>query len=78
MNRNEAVAYLKDVLNACNDMSPDAVSFETAKNSNSTGYTVRIKGAIHESDRIMVKEIAKRHSLSVREEHGEVVVYRPK
>jgi hypothetical protein len=77
MYRTEAVTYLKELLNICNGMSPEAVSFERFKNSDSISYRVQIKGTIHESDKQMVRDIAKKHSLAVKEEQGEVVVYKP-
>jgi hypothetical protein len=42
--------YIKkqELLNVCNDMSPEAASFERPKNTDSIGYRVHIKGAIHE------------------------------
>jgi hypothetical protein len=77
MQRNEAVTYLKELLNACDNMSPQAVSFESHANSQSTDYRVHIKGAIYESDKQLVKDIAKKHSLTVKEESDEVVIYKP-
>jgi stalled ribosome rescue protein Dom34 len=55
-------------------MSPEAVSFEKPKTAESEGVTLRIKGTIQEVDRQAVKEIAKKHSLSVTEEKGEVII----
>ncbi len=75
MDRNEAVAYLKEHLRNCNDMSPEALSFE--KPPQYHGYTVRIKGTITEADKKVAKEIAIKHSLEVKEEKGEVIIYRP-
>jgi hypothetical protein len=77
MQRNEAVTYLKELLNACSNMSPQAVSFESNTNSQSTDYRVHIKGPIYDSDKQMVKEIAKKHSLTVKEDSDEVIIYRP-
>jgi hypothetical protein len=77
MQRNEAITYLKELLNACSNMSPQAVSFESNTNSQSIDYRVHIKGFIYDSDKLMVKEIAKKHSLSVKEELDEVIIYKP-
>ncbi len=77
MQRNEAVTYLKELLVACDNMSPQAVSFENNKAENSAGYRVHIKGTIFESDKQAVKDIAKKYSLEVSEEPEEVVVYKP-
>ena len=78
MERNEALNYLKELLKICNDMSPEAVSFEKSKTADSEGVTLRIKGTIQEVDRRAVREIAKKHSLSVAEEKGEVIIFRTK
>lgn len=75
--RNEAVTYLKELLTVCNEMSPDSVSFEKPNDSDSTGYTVHIKGAIQDSDKRVVKEVAKKYSLAVKENLNGVVVYKP-
>ena len=77
MDRNEAVAYLKELLSQC-DMSPASVSFETPKDSDSVGYRVHIKGAIQESDKQAVRDVAKKHSLTVQEDTDGVVVYKSK
>ena len=77
MDRTEAVTYLKELLNVCKGMSPEVVSFERCKNSDSITYRVHIKGAIHESDKQMVRDIAKKYSLAVKEKNDEVVVYKP-
>jgi hypothetical protein len=77
MDRTEAVTYLKELLSQ-SDMSPASVSFENPKDSDSVGYRVHIKGAIQESDKQAVREIAKRHSLTVQEDTDGVIVYKSK
>jgi len=78
MDRNEAVNYLKDLLKNCNDLSPEALSFENPQTGEYNGYCVRIKGAILEADIIKVKELAKKHNLIVKEEKGQVLIFSPK
>jgi hypothetical protein len=78
LDRSEAVTYLKELLSQCNDLSPESVSFETPINSNSIGYRIHIKGTICDSNKQSVREIAKKHSLSVQEELNGVVIYKPK
>jgi hypothetical protein len=77
MDRNDAVAYLKELLSIC-DMSPSSVFFENPQDSDSEGYRVHIKGTIHESDRQKVRDIAKKRNLAVQEDDGGVVVFKPK
>ncbi len=78
MERNEAITYLKELLSLCEELSPTSVSFENLKDSDSVGYRVRITGAIHESDRQMVRDVAKKHNLALQEDAGGVLVYKPR
>lgn len=78
MDRNEAVTYLKELLSLCNELSPESVSFENPKNSDSVGYRVHIKGKIDESDKQKVRDVAKKRCLAVKEDADGVVVYAPK
>ena len=78
MDRNEAVAYLKEILTLCSDLSPDSISFENPNNTHSVGYRVHIKGKIYEHDLQKVKDIAKKHLLAVQEDSDGIVVYRPR
>jgi len=78
MDRNEAVNYLKDLLKNCNEMSPEALFFENPPTGEYNGYCVRIKGAILEVDKNIVKELAKKHNLTVTEEKDQILIFRPK
>ena len=78
MDRSEAVTYLKELLNLCDQLSPSSVSFENFENTDSTGYRVTIKGTIDESDRQRLRDLAKKHSLVLQEDAEGVVVYKPK
>jgi hypothetical protein len=79
LDRSEAIIYLKELLSQCNDLSPESVSFDTPINSKKTiGLQVHIKGTIFESDKHWVREVAKKHSLSVQEDLDGVIIYRPK
>ncbi|MGD6852489.1 MAG: hypothetical protein ACQCN6_10570 [Candidatus Bathyarchaeia archaeon] len=75
MDRQEAVAYLRELFSQCNDLSPNAVSFEQPKNGDSVGYRVRIRGNMHETDKTALKEIAKKRNLTVKDDRDEVIVY---
>jgi hypothetical protein len=76
MDRTEAVNYLKELLKNCNNMSPESVSFE--KPADCQEYTVRIRGTIHEVDKQAVREVAKKYSLSIREEKDQILIFKPK
>jgi hypothetical protein len=78
LDRSEAINYLKELLSKCNDLSPESVSFETPTNKNKIGLQVHIKGTIYESDKYWVREVAKKHSMSVQENLDGVIIYTPK
>lgn len=76
MDRSEAVSYLKELLRNCTNMSPEMVSFE--QTAGHQGFTVRIKGALYETDKETVRNIAKKYCLAVREEKDQVLIFNPK
>jgi len=78
MDRNEAVTYLKELFSECNDMLPSSVSFEQPKNGGFIGYSVHIKGSIHESDKQVARNIAKKYSLVLKDNEDGVIVYKPR
>lgn len=78
MKRNEAVTYLKELLNQCNGMSPNAVSFDQLKTDGSINYTVHIRGSIAESDKQIVRDIAKKQGFAVKDGNtDEVIIFNP-
>ncbi len=77
MNRNEAVTYLKELLNQCNDMSPNAVSFEQLRANGSINYSVHIRGSIAQSDKQIVRDIAKKQGYSVKDNSDGVIIFNP-
>ena len=58
MERNEAIICLKEILRLDSSFSPEAVTFQTPKDS--AGYTLHIKGAIQQSDKELVEQIAQK------------------
>ena len=76
MDRSEAVNYLKELLRNCTNMSPEAVSFEQP--TGYQGYAVRIKGALYETDKETVRNIAKKYCLAVKEEKDQILIFKPK
>jgi hypothetical protein len=75
MNRSEAVIYLKELLNLCSEMSPSAVSFEEQKTANITNVRLHIQGSIGEIEKQVVRELAQKHSLQVKDNNEGVVIY---
>ncbi len=75
MERNEAIICLKELLRVDGNHSPQAVLFQTSKDS--TGYTLHIEGIVQHSDREIVEEIAKKHSLAVKQESDGLILFKP-
>jgi hypothetical protein len=61
-------------------MSPDSVNLihSNPSDEKSTGYQLRIKTLLDGETRQQLQNIAKKHSLALREEQGKVVIYKPK
>ena len=72
LKRDEALSFLKEVLNESPYISPEAVILKQSKDSDS--YTVNIKETFSSQT---VKNIARKHNLSVKEEEDMTVVCTP-
>jgi hypothetical protein len=75
MNRSEAVLYLKELLSQCSEMSPNAVSFEEQKTNNVINVRLHIQGSIGEVEKQVVRELAQKHSLQVKDNTEGVIIY---
>lgn len=75
MNRTEAVTYLRELLNRCNEMALNAVSFEEQRIGDSINYKLHILGSIQETDKQIAREIANKHSLRVADNGEDVIVF---
>jgi hypothetical protein len=75
MNRSEAVTYLKELLNKCSDMSPNAVSFEEQRTDSRVNVRLHIQGSIGELEKQVVHELAQKHSLLVKDNTEGVIIY---
>ena len=79
MNRHEAVAFLKEIINTCENMSPDSVALiHSMDDQNSTGYQVHIKTVLDSETKQQLRNIAEKHNLVLKEEKGKVIIYKPK
>jgi hypothetical protein len=76
LNRQQAVNYLKDLLNVCKDISPDCVSLENRPPAPPT-IQIRIRGNIPEPHKQKLKDVAKENSLEVQETDNGIIVYTP-
>jgi hypothetical protein len=79
MNKQEASAFLKELLIKCNLESNSFVLLEpNPKDTLSAGYKIRIKTILDIDRRQQLKEISKKYDLVVVEEHSQIIVYKPK
>ncbi len=76
MNRQQAVNYLKDLLNVCNDISPDCVSLENLQ-TDPPNTRIHIRGNIQEPHKQKVKTVAKENHLDVQETENGIIIYAP-
>ena len=73
LSRNEAMNYLKEILDICrDDCSPEKISLEETKEQ----FIVRLKGA--DLSEQTIKDIARKHCYTVKEENGEFVIFKQK
>lgn len=75
MNREKAVACLKDILSSSENMSPDVISFEASGTKLSRRYAIHIKGIGILEDKQTVKTIAEKHCLTVKEEGNSLIIF---
>ncbi len=80
INRNEAVAICKEIMNLSENMSAGA--FNLALNIPQKGtpkfFEIRITMTIDAEIRQKVTNIAKKHGVAIQEEKEKVIVYEPK
>jgi hypothetical protein len=77
LDRNEAMAFLKELQGHCWDMNPDRISLDESNVSESSvGYRVQIKGIIDKATREYVKTIANKRKLAVKEESDKIIIYK--
>lgn len=77
MNREKAVACLKEILTYSENMSPDAISFEASGTKLPQGYAIHIKGIGIKEEKQIIKNVAEKHSLVVREEGNNLIIFTP-
>ena len=80
MNRDEAVAIYKEIVNVCESMGSNAFNLMLSEKNDATakGYQIRITMSPDAEIRKQITNIAKKHDLAVKEEKGEVIIYKPK
>ena len=80
MNRNEAVTLYKEIMNLCESMGSSAVNLMVSKpdDPKATGYQVRIRAALDSKSAQQIRSITEKRSLAMKEENGEVIIFKPK
>ena len=80
MKREEAVAIYKEIIKLADCMGSNAFNLKLSKKDDphSEGYQIRITMESDAEIMEQIKAIAKKNDLAVREEKGEVIVYKPK
>ena len=80
MNRDEVVALYREIMSLCPDMSSSTVNLTESKPDDpvAQGYQIRIKTSLDNESAKIIEETAKKYSLTMKEENGEVIIFKPK
>lgn len=80
MNRNEAIAILKEVFEKCKLLDGTYVSLMPPNSADleSQGYQIHIKTPIDEMAKMCMEKILNNNRLSLKTENDLAIIYRPK
>ena len=80
MNRDEAVVIYKEIVNVCESMRSNAFNLMFSEKNDATAksYQIRITMSPDTQIKRQITNVAKKHDLAVKEEKGEVIIYKPK
>ncbi len=80
MKREEAVAVYKEIMSLAEFMGSNAFNLKLSKidDPTSEGYQICITMVLDTEIRQQIAKIAKKHHLAVKEEKGEVIIFKPK
>jgi hypothetical protein len=73
MNREEAMAVLKEIVKICQKVGVTYISLKSAKESES--YELHIEDHFDEKDCEILQNILQKHNLSMRKNDGRVIIY---
>jgi hypothetical protein len=76
MKREEAIAVLKEIAEACNTVGYTHISLKAIEESE--GYELQIKDHFDEKDLERLNDILQKHNLSMKKHNHYIVVYKPK
>ncbi len=77
MKRDEATACLKEILNSCDNVNPDAFLLMEFT-PDAAGYAIYIKAILDDDGRAQVHRIITNRHLVMREDRGGIVIYKQK
>jgi hypothetical protein len=80
MKREEAVTVYKEIMSLAECMGSNAFNLKLSKidDPTSEGYQICITMVSDTEIRQQIAKIAKKHHLAVKEEKGEVIIFKPK
>lgn len=74
MNRDLAIAVLKEIFDRCPDIFPSAITLMTVS-PKGTGYHIHISAILDEDSRATLQEIATKYHLTFRERDGRIQLF---
>ena len=79
MNRNEAIAFLKEVFGTCTLFDGQFLCLMPPNPGSlfSKGYQIHMKNPIHSDDLVCMNEILRRYGLLLKVEKEVTIIYRP-
>jgi hypothetical protein len=78
LNREKAVAVLKEILNVSGGIFPFmALMLPNTDNVLSNGYQIHIKTRFYMFDQACIQDIVIKNNLAITEENGVLVIYKP-
>lgn len=79
MDRNETIAFLRELQRYCTDMNPDRLSLDDSNvYESSVGYRIQIKGTVDSDCREFIKTAASKRKLAVKEESDKITIFKPR
>jgi hypothetical protein len=79
VNRNEAIAFLKEVFEKCTLLDGQYLCLmpPSASSSLSKGYQIHMKNPLHSDDLVCMNDILRRYGLLLKIEEDLTIIYRP-
>jgi hypothetical protein len=75
MKREEAIAVLKEIAEACNTVGYTHISLKAIEESE--GYELQIKDHFDEKDLERLNDILQKHNLSMKKHNDYIFIYKP-